>query len=194
MKKKALTLFNPKGAGRPKGRSKHYIPHIKREALPAKTPVHITIKINKEYKGLRNKTFLSITKLAIKKARLKGLRVIYFTIQFDHLHLFIEPKNMRELSNGIRSLVCAMAERMRRHLKLDKLKSFVKDRYHLHILKTPREVKNAIKYILGNTIKHSGVFRNLCPYTFTFKKPESFALEPPRFWLSNSCFLSKLIV
>jgi REP element-mobilizing transposase RayT len=99
MRKIPLTLFNPKGAGRPKGRSKHYIPHLKREKIPKQTPVHVTIKINKEYKGLRSKAFLNMLKHAIKKARLKGLAVIHFTVQIDHIHLFLEPKNNQKLTH-----------------------------------------------------------------------------------------------
>jgi REP element-mobilizing transposase RayT len=186
MKKTPLTLFNPKGAGRPKGRAKHYIPHLKREKIPNKTPVHVTIKINQAYKNLRNKTFLKMVKLAIKKARLKGIKVIHFTVQFDHIHLFLEPKNNPELTQGMRSLICSLAERVRRSRGLKKLNQFVKERYHLHILRTPQEVKNAVRYILGNTIKHSGILKVLCPYTFTYKSAAEFSLDPPRFWLSGT--------
>jgi REP element-mobilizing transposase RayT len=184
MRKIPLTLFNPKGAGRPKGRSKHYIPHLKREKIPKQTPVHVTIKINKEYKGLRSKAFLNMLKHAIKKARLKGLAVIHFTVQIDHIHLFLEPKNNQKLTQGMRSLICSLAERVRRSRGLKKLNQFVKERYHLHILRTLREVKNAVRYILGNTIKHTGILKVLCPYTFSYKCAADFSLDPPRFWLS----------
>jgi REP element-mobilizing transposase RayT len=185
MKKTPRTLFNPKGAGRPKGRAKHYIPHLKREKIPKQTPVHVTIKINQAYKGLRSKIFLNMVKLAIQKARLKRLAIIHFTVQFDHLHLFIEAKGNQELTQGMRSLICSLAERVRRNRGLKKLNQFVKERYHLHVLRTPKEVKNAVRYILGNTIKHSGILTSLCPFTFTYKDATDFALDPPRFWLSR---------
>ena len=35
------------------------------------------------------------------------------------------------------------------------------DRYHDHILKTPREVRNALRYVLGNGKKHAAEGREV---------------------------------
>lgn len=38
------------------------------------------------------------------------------------------------------------------------------ERYHLHVLKTKAEVKNAVKYVCFNEEKHTGK-RNIDPYS-----------------------------
>jgi len=36
-----------------------------------------------------------------------------------------------------------------------------KDRYHVHVLKTPAEMKRALEYVLLNTAKHMKVFEHI---------------------------------
>jgi REP element-mobilizing transposase RayT len=154
------TLFNPKGAGRPKipPNKKNYIPHRERETIPKKTPVHVTIKINKHIvHTLRNKIIFQKISRAITKARNKGIRLVHFTIQRDHVHMLIEAENKNQLGKAMQALGISFSKSLK-SLTKTKLKIF-KDRYHVHILKTLKEVRNAKSYILGNAIKH-GVIRD----------------------------------
>jgi len=184
--KKESTLYNIKAAGRPAHKNLGYIPHIKRPNIPSGAPLHVTLKRSIHYTNLRTAEFKKVLKEAVKNARKKGLRIVYATIQYDHIHLYIEAGHANILKIGMKALSSTILYYLKSQQKLKKGFSFFKDRYHLEIKQTPREVKNLIRYILGNTIKHTGVPQLNCAYTFTFKdKISDISLDPPRFYLSR---------
>jgi len=184
--RKESTLYNIKAAGRPKIKNLDYIRHLKRPKLPSGAPLHVTLKRSASYSNLRTSEFKKIVKNAIKNTRKKGLRIVYFTIQYDHIHLYIEAGSVQILKIGMKAFTSTIIYYLKACQKLKKGISFFKDRYHLEIKKTPTEVKNLIRYILGNTIKHSGTTHLNCAYTFSFSnKCKDFILDKPLFYLSK---------
>lgn len=153
MKTKQLTLNIYKGthggrrpkAGRKRIHSKG-VAHEKREKVRSYTPLHINFK----YKlTVKNKDGLKALQKAIKNARTHGLKIIHFSLQHNHVHLIVEATNNQILTKGMRSLTITMAK------VLEKGRIQIQ-RYHLHVLKTRREAKNAINYVLFNERKHTG--------------------------------------
>jgi len=157
MKKKSL--LNIKGAGRPAIHDKG-IRHTQREQILKLTSLHLTIKIDRQKAGLKNKLVLALLHKAIKKARLIGLTIIHYTLEYDHVHLLVETRNNEILAKGMQSFGICFSKGIN---KLKNHKGHVyKTRYHLRILKTFREMNNVIHYILGNAVKHkSSSFINL---------------------------------
>ncbi|MGZ3809593.1 MAG: transposase, partial [Bacteriovorax sp.] len=159
MKKKSL--FNIKGAGRPAIHDRG-IRHISRDEIKRPTPLHLTIKIQKNKAGIRNKSILKNLHASIKKARIMGLKVIHYTLEFDHVHLLVECDSKETLGRGMQSFGISFSKGIN---KIKGLKGSVfKTRYHLRTLKTPNEIKNVINYILGNSIKHKHSLSILTPY------------------------------
>lgn len=76
-----------------------------------------------------------------------GLRVIHFSLQSNHVHLIIEPETNETLTRGMRSLTITFAK----GLKKGKVQM---ERYHLHVLKSLRETRNAVLYVLFNQQRH----------------------------------------
>ena len=148
---KQMSFLNRKGAGRP---AKHDrgIRHIARDNFNRLTVLHLTVKIDREKAGIKNKQALRVLWNAIKKARLKGLRIIHYTLEFDHVHLLVEADSKSMLGTGMQSFGIAFSKGIN---KIKALKGQVfKTRYHFRKLKSPTEVKNVIHYIFGNAIKH----------------------------------------
>jgi REP element-mobilizing transposase RayT len=153
MKAKQLTLNIFKGkrggrrphAGRKRIHSKG-VSHEKRERVRLFTPLHINFK----YKlTVKNKEGLKALHKAIRNARMHGLRIIHFSLQHNHVHLIVAAANNMTLTKGMRSLTITMAKMIGKgRIQIQ--------RYHLHILKTRREAKNAIHYVLFNERKHTG--------------------------------------
>jgi REP element-mobilizing transposase RayT len=83
----------------------------------------------------------------------RGLRVVHYSIQGNHLHLIVEAQNALALSRGMQRLATRMAKQLNalagRHGGV-----FV-DRYHARALTSPREVRHAIRYVLCNYRHHS---------------------------------------
>jgi REP element-mobilizing transposase RayT len=188
--KKERTLVNSRAAGRPKIAILNYVRHEPRPLIKNGHPVHITLKRNKSYENLRNSDFIKLIKLAVKNARRKGLRIVYFTLQFDHIHLYIEAQNINALKAGMKAFTASIIYLMKAKNKLKSGIRFFKDRYHLVVKKTPAEVKRCIAYILYNTVKHSGILTDDEDYTFAFNRPNKLmmTLDPPQFWLSLNSF------
>ena len=81
-----------------------------------------------------------------------GFRIVHFAILGNHLHLIVEATDNPSLSSGINGLCRRMAEGLNR-LWSRRGKVFA-DRYHMRVLKTPRQVYNAIRYVYENARKH----------------------------------------
>jgi len=74
-----------------------------------------------------------------------------FPIQDDHLHLIVEAANRAALAGRMRGLLTSLARRLNR---LWGRAGRVFERFHEHALRFPREVPNAIRYVLGNPLHH----------------------------------------
>jgi len=81
-----------------------------------------------------------------------GFRLIEFSIQTNYLHLIAEAEDARSFAHGMQGLLVRVAKALNkdwgRHGKV------LADRYHARILSTPREVRNALVYVLQNARKH----------------------------------------
>jgi hypothetical protein len=94
--------------------------------------------------------------LAIRGATLRNpakFRVLHFSVQWDHVQLLVEASDKRALSAGVRSLVIRVAryvnDLVRRRGRL------WADRWHGRELTSPRQVRNALVYVLANFRKHA---------------------------------------
>lgn len=134
------------GSGRKRLHSKG-VAHRTRELVTKRTPLHINFK----FKTLiRNKHCLKLLKKAIINARSHGLRILHFSLESNHVHLIIEALDNQTLTKGMRSLTVTFSKGVAKgRIQIE--------RYHLHILKTLKETKNAIHYVLFNHQKHTGL-------------------------------------
>jgi hypothetical protein len=91
-----------------------------------------------------------------------SFHVVHYAILPDHLHLVVEaddgptlaPASRRKnpLRSGVSGLMIAFARRLNKLLGISG--KVWDDRYHRHDLKTPREVKYSLRYVLSNARKH----------------------------------------
>ena len=132
------------GAGRKRIHSKG-VSHLKRETVTKRTPQHVNFKFQC---SIRNKDCLKLLKRSIQNAQKMGLKIIHFSLQSNHVHLITEADNNEVLTKGMRALTITFSKGLNRgRVQLE--------RYHLHVLKTLREVKHAIVYVLFNEQKHT---------------------------------------
>lgn len=136
------------GSGRKRIHSKG-VAHRTREIINSRTPLHINFRFKT---FIRNKESLRLLKRAIVNARAHGLKIIHFSLQSNHVHFIIEAKDNTVLTKGMRSLTITFAK----GLKKGRVQI---ERYHLHVLKSIRETRNAVMYVLFNQQKHD---RGIC--------------------------------
>jgi REP element-mobilizing transposase RayT len=145
------------GKRKKQGRKRLHSPgvaHSKRERVTRHTPLHINFKLDLEKGSLRNKTALKFLAQAIAKARAKKLGIVHFSLQHNHVHLIVESPDNATLTSGLRALIISLVMRLNHHWKKNGQR--LKQRYHLHVLKTLKEVRHACHYVQKNEIKHSG--------------------------------------
>lgn len=143
------------GSGRKRIHSKG-IAHRTREKITFKTPLHINFKFKT---SIRNKQNLRLLKRAIMNARSHGLKIIHYSLQSNHVHLIVEAPHNSILTKGMRSLSVTFAK----GLKLGRIQI---QRYHLHVLKSIRETRNAVQYVLFNKQKHEkGTYSTIDEYS-----------------------------
>jgi len=82
----------------------------------------------------------------------EGFRVTHFSLQDNHVHLIAEGKDRGCLAAGMKGLAVRMARALNR--LWERTGSVFGDRYHDRILRTPKEVRNALRYVLQNGKRH----------------------------------------
>jgi hypothetical protein len=88
-------------------------------------------------------------------------RVLQFSVQADHLHLLVEADEPTGFERGVRGVAIRVAKAVNR--VLGRRGRVWGDRYHARLLQTPREVRNALVYVLNNFQKHVRGARGLDP-------------------------------
>jgi hypothetical protein len=98
---------------------------------------------------------------ALAAASHHAFRVLQFSVQRDHVHLLVEADASRRLVRGVQGLAIRAARAVNR--ALGRRGAVWSDRYHSRLLATPREVRNALVYILANARKHVPGMRGMDP-------------------------------
>ena len=137
---------------RPQAERVGFMPHETRAVHDKNHPVHVTIRRVASGPSFRTQLVCSVIRRVIAAAKSKGVGVLHYSVQENHVHLMVEAESATDLSNQMRTLfsriafaVNGVAQRRGR---------LFRDRHHRHALRTPREVRNALVYIMFNDRKH----------------------------------------
>ncbi len=129
------------------------VPHDLREPFQARFPVHVTVRRAAGLPHLRRKEEYRVLRAAFAVgAERAGFRLIEYVVMGDHLHVIVEGGDRRALVRGVSGLLIRCARALNR-LWGRKGKVFV-DRYHDHVLRTAKEVRAALCYVLQNARRH----------------------------------------
>lgn len=140
------------GAGRPR-KPGAGVSHLRRPQVAARHPVHVTLKLRREIGSLRTKAKAKTIRQAMAQAVARGFAVVDWSIQGDHVHLTAEPGSTAALCRHVRGLSIRIARGLNR--LLGRKGAVFADRYHVHVLTTPREVRHARAYVLLNARRHA---------------------------------------
>jgi hypothetical protein len=76
-------------------------------------------------------------------------------IQDDHAHLIVEADGVAALGRGMKRLTALFAFAVNRAIGRGRTGKVLRDRYHHEVLTCPRQVRNAIAYVLLNARRHA---------------------------------------
>jgi len=83
----------------------------------------------------------------------EGCRVVHYSILGNHVHMLVEATNANGLGRGMKAVGARLARAVNR--VFSRRGPVLLDRYHHRVLRTPREVRNALVYVLLNARRHA---------------------------------------
>jgi len=149
---KQLTFGFARRPKRRRGRARTGVPHSERPAHCRRHPVHVTLRRARHLPSMRSQAVFSALRRALAKTARSWFRVVQFSIQGDHAHLIVEADDKASLARGMTGLSVRWARAYNR--VVERRGRLWSERYHARALKTPREVRLALVYVLGNWRKH----------------------------------------
>ena len=162
------------GAGRP--RKPGATSHDTRPDEPARFPQHVTLRVADGVPSLARAGTMKVIPAAIRgsfeprvaladddhpargparaeQTRGGGCRIVEFNVLGNHIHLLVEADSKRALASGLTGFETRVARRINAvHGRRGQL---FPQRYHARALKTPREVRNALAYVLLDRKHHA---------------------------------------
>ncbi len=84
----------------------------------------------------------------------RRFRVVHYSLQSNHVHLLVEAGGAADLGRGMKSIGARLARAVNRVFA--RRGPVLADRFHHRVLRTPREVRNALAYVLLNARRHAG--------------------------------------
>jgi len=141
------------GAGRKKTGRCSDAPHRVRPRVRKYDVQHVVLRTRKDVPRLRRgKTYLAIRRALERTLAKAAFRVVHTSIQRNHLHFLIEADDAQALSHGMRSLAITAARAINRVLgRAGRVFAY---RYHATPISSPRQMRNALAYVLNNWRRH----------------------------------------
>jgi putative transposase len=138
------------GAGRKRTNKRRGGPHRARPELSPRHPVHVTLRARTLFPELRRRDYYAIIRKVLEHyLGREDFRVVHGSIQNTHFHFLIEARSKRALTRGMQSL----AIRLSLALTGGEGKVF-DERYHSVQIRTPRQARNTLAYVLNNWRRH----------------------------------------
>jgi REP element-mobilizing transposase RayT len=141
------------GAGRKRAAPRPRVPHRTRPRLASRHPVHVTVRVIPGLPRLRGFGPARVLARAFALGCDRGrFRICQFSVQGNHIHLLCEAQGATALARGIQGWKVRVARGLNRRWR--RQGSLFEDRYHAVILRTPRQTRNALCYVLQNALRH----------------------------------------
>ena len=140
------------------------VPHGSRPEVKKGEVVHVTVKLKRGLPSLRRGEALNVVRAAIGRVNQgAAIRIVEYSIQSNHVHMLIEASNSADLSRGMASLNTGLGMRLNRIWNRTGQGSVFKERFHMVVISTPRQMRNALNYVLRNDVHHGLNLRTLDP-------------------------------
>ena len=142
-----------KGSGRKRKASRPRVPHRKRSKF-RNGALHISVRMRQEVWNLRTRRCFRALRQAFEHGcEQLGFRLIHFSVQGNHIHMIVEAADAESRARALKGLAGRMARALNKVMK--RTGPVFADRYHSHLMTTPREAAHAVRYVLENQAIHA---------------------------------------
>jgi len=150
--------------GRPPNGARAGSPHQKREGFKATEPVHVVLRVHGDIVdggGLRKRRlFAAIREATLVVAKWEDCRIVHASVQRSHIHLLVEAAGKEALARGMKAFQISAAKHINAAvsrvlaLPVRRRGAVFPDRYHAEIIRSPKQARHALAYVLNNWRKH----------------------------------------
>jgi REP element-mobilizing transposase RayT len=131
------------------------MPHTSREGFSSPLPLHVTIRLLPNLLSLRTKKLVrALERTFASGCDRSSFRLVHYSLLGNHAHLIVEAQDQHALGRGMMAIGSRLALAVNRVMGR-KRGRVVADRYHARVLRTPQEVRNALRYVLLNARRHA---------------------------------------
>jgi hypothetical protein len=121
-------------------------------------PAHVTLRVRTDVPSLRTVPIVhEIERTFSGGCSRDGFRLVHYSLQGNHAHLIVEARDRDALGRGMKAIGARLARAVNRVAR--RVGPVLADRYHVRLLPTPKEVRNALRYGLLNARRHAAVAR-----------------------------------
>jgi REP element-mobilizing transposase RayT len=143
------------GAGRPRTPGGQPA-HRARPAQPGNAPAHVTLRALPGLPNLRREpAWPAVAAALVVGAERPAFRLVHCSVQSNHLHFLVEAAGADALRRGLQGLSIRLARAINK--ACGRAGKVWAGRYHARALRTPREVRHALCYVLQNYRRHAGL-------------------------------------
>ena len=127
--------------------------------MSSRTPAHVTLRVLADKSGLRRRKLYALMRASMRSSGHRDdFRICHYSVQGNHLHLLCEADSSTALARGVQGFSSSIARKLNR--ARGRTGRVFADRYHVHVLRSPTEVRHALGYVLNNWRRH-GEHRDL---------------------------------
>jgi REP element-mobilizing transposase RayT len=127
--------------------------HLARAAF-RRLPTHVTLRMRPGVPSLRNVRIVrELERTFAKGCERPGFRLVHYSLLGNHAHLVVEASDAAALGCGMKAIGARLARAVNRIA--GRKGPVLADRYHHRVLRTPREVHSALRYVLLNARRHA---------------------------------------
>jgi putative transposase len=172
-----------KGAGRKRQGPRRNVQHRTRRGF-TRGALHVTVRIRREVWNLRTHRCFRALRRAFERGCARfGFRLVHFSVQGNHMHFIVEAPDQVSLTRAMKGLEVRMARALNK--VMERKGPVFSDRYHAHLLESPREARHAWDYVLSNWRIHAAregraVPAGHDPYS---SSADSTGTRRPEFWM-----------
>jgi hypothetical protein len=148
-----------KGAGRKPRNGRAGSRHEQRPKVGPRDVLHVVLRVLPVVGNLRRReVYKAVRNATVVAAVRERIRIVHLSIQRTHLHMLVEAEDKQALARGLQGFQLSVARRLNTLLGADVYRRrrgpVFSDRYHLVVIRSPRQARNAISYVLCNWRKH----------------------------------------
>ncbi|MEJ7603917.1 MAG: transposase [Kofleriaceae bacterium] len=118
----------------------------------------MVIRAVEEVGSLRTRrAYLAIRKALVVTFTREDFRIVHVSIQGTHIHLLVEAQHRQALTRGMQAFQISAAKHLNTAISVRRTErrrgTVFPDRYHAVVIRSPRQARSALAYVLRGLIK-----------------------------------------